>query len=225
LGSANLLPSIYTWNPTRSTVANPTGNTKGIETAAQLAIDSKFGIIVFDGGTMSCLNQRTEPTTGVCNSKGCDKCRYAKTVATAEARGRRIKAVNPETHVWTYRNMQLGLSRNEHDCPKMYDPQWSGFWLQDKKTGLPLNTGTATQGDCSGVAPASDYGTMDAYYVDWRNASARQWWLDVKLGSLINSTVLDGFYWDDPVSGLLIEVVLWIHQVSGLQVQPVQTVQ
>jgi hypothetical protein len=26
------------------------------------------------------------------------------------------------------------------------------------------------------------------------------------------------------VSGLLIEVVLWIHKVSGLQVQPVQTV-
>ena len=42
---------------------------------------------------------------------------------------------------------------------------------------------------------------MLQYYLDWRNATAREWWLDVKLGSLINSTLLDGFYWDDPTFG------------------------
>ena len=199
-------PFNVTWKPTykmsRSTIANPTGNQTGYQNAQARAEDSKFGIIVFDGGTMSCLNQRRYPSTGGCNSQGCDACKYAKTVATAEEQARRIKGVNPSTHVWTYRNMQLGLSRNEHDCPKMYQPEWSGFWLVDKKTGKPLNLGRATQGpNCASVAPASDYGIMDAYYLDWRNATAREWWLDVKLGSLINSTNLDGFYWDDPTFG------------------------
>ena len=198
-------PFNLTWKPTyvmnRSTIANPTGNLTGYQNAQARALDGKFGIITFDGGTMSCLNQRRYPSTGVCNSQGCDACKYAKTVTTAEEQARRIKATDPSTHVWTYRNMQLGLSRNEHDCPKMYNPEWSGFWLQDKKSGKPLNLGKATQGDCDAVAPASDYGIMDSYYLDWRNATAREWWLDVKLGSLINSTNLDGFYWDDPTFG------------------------
>ena len=39
--------------------------------------------------------------------------------------------------------------------------------------------------------------TMESYFVDWRNESARTWWLDVKLQSIIDSPNTDGFYWDD----------------------------
>jgi hypothetical protein len=107
--------------------------------------------------------------------------------------------------------MQLGLSRNQFDCPKLYEEQWSGFWLKDNRTGQKFTIPhTQSQGNCDGTAPQDDYnefgrpcGTvngsktdpscgMGQFYLDWRNASARQWWLDVKLGSLINSSVIDG---------------------------------
>lgn len=55
-------PFNLTWKPTymmnQSTIANPTGNLTGYQNAQARALDSKFGIIVFDGGTMSCENQR-----------------------------------------------------------------------------------------------------------------------------------------------------------------------
>ena len=279
-------PFNLTWTPTyvmrESTIANPTGNLSGFDTGHTLAMDARFAIISFDGGTMSCLNQRRQPTTGVCNAEGCDKCRrvvhsqprvgqsaapphfvargaaacctlsarppffytlgnwgddlmnvvfrqtgvaaavrrYAKTFDRAEELARRVKAISPKTHVWSYVNMQLGLSRNQFDCPKLYEEEWSGFWLKDNRTGLKFTVPhTQSQGNCDGTAPQDDYnefgrpcGTVNGsvtdpacgmaqFYLDWRNASARQWWLDVKLGSLINSPVIDGFYWDDPVFG------------------------
>jgi hypothetical protein len=174
-----------TWEPTwvmsRSTISNPSGNLSGPDTGDLLAADARYGIIAFDGG-------HDDPHPSAHGPPG-DLCRYAKTVDNAEAQARAIKAISPDTHVWTYRNQQLGLARNQHDCPKMYDPDFSGFWLKNKTTGVPLNDNTAFVGQ------------MDQYFVDWRNASARAWWLEVKLQSLIDSSTMDGFYWDDPVFG------------------------
>ena len=210
-------PFNLTWTPTYvmrdSTIANPTGNQSGFDTGHKLAMDARFAIISFDGGTMSCLNQRRQPTTGVCNAEGCDKCKYAKTFDNAEELARRVKAISPKTHVWSYVNMQLGLSRNQFDCPKLYEEQWSGFWLKDNRTGLKFTVPhTQSQGNCNRIAPQDDYnefgrpcsvvnGTvtdpscgMAQFYLDWRNASARQWWLDVKLGALINSSVIGASY-------------------------------
>ena len=100
--------------------------------------------------------------------------------------------------------MQLRLTRNEWDCPKMYDPAWAGYFLHNKD-GSYLNT-TAPFSPvwmgCDTTFPDAKYpSSTTQYYLDWRNESARNWWLDVQLGSIINSTVVDGFYWDDPVFG------------------------
>ena len=55
---------------------------------------------------------------------------------------------------------------------------------------------------CTAAFPDAKYPTHTMQtYLDWRNESARNWWLDVHLGSIINSSVVDGFYWDDPVFG------------------------
>ena len=42
---------------------------------------------------------------------------------------------------------------------------------------------------------------MDTFFIDWRNESAAQWWLDEVIGDFIRSPVLDTFYWDDPSFG------------------------
>jgi hypothetical protein len=183
----------------RSTISNPNGNATGMDTGATLAIDAQYGIIAFDGGFQSCLNLRTPPPGG--------PCKYAHTIDDIEAQARAIKAINPNTRVFSYRNMQLGLSRNQHDCSKMYDPAYAGYWVQNTTSGKPLNDvhsldGLATKGGvCYGFAPQSAYSHMDQFFLDWRNASAREWWLDVKLGSLLNSSLIDGFFWDDPAFG------------------------
>ena len=133
-----------------------------------------------------------------------DPCLYAKTRTNLEEEARQIKAINPDTHVWHYVNMQLRLTRNEFDCPKMYDPTFAGFFLHNKD-GSFLNTTApfdADWQDCRGTFPDAKYPNETVqYYLDWRNESAQNWWLDVQLGSIINSTVVDGFYWDDPVFG------------------------
>jgi hypothetical protein len=180
----------------RSTISNPNGNLTGNDVGAALAVDAKYGIIAFDGGFQACLNLRTPPPS--------DPCKYAHTIDDVEAQARSIKAINPTTHVFSYRNMQLGLSRNQHDCSKMYDPAYSGYWIQNKSSGMPLNDALPLAGfakQCAAVAPASAYTQMDQFFLDWRNASAREWWLDVKLGSLLRSTLVDGFFWDDPTFG------------------------
>ena len=106
--------------------------------------------------------------------------------------------------MWHYRNMQLRLTRNEWDCPKMYDPAWAGYFLHNKD-GSYLNTSAQFSPEwmgCDTTFPDAKYpSSTTQYYLDWRNESARNWWLDVQLGSIINSTVVDGFYWDDPVFG------------------------
>ena len=124
---------------------------------------------------------------------------------TSEAQARQIKALNPETHVWHYRNMQLRLpSRNEFDCPKYHDERYADYFLHNLD-GSFLNTTAQflpTWMGCDTVFPDAKYPTETTqFYLDWRNESARNWWLDVHLGSIINSTVVDGFYWDDPVFG------------------------
>jgi hypothetical protein len=68
-----------------STITNPTCNESGFGTGTQLNMDARFAIISFDGGTMSCLNERRQLTTGVCSAtEGYDKCKYARTFGSAE---------------------------------------------------------------------------------------------------------------------------------------------
>ena len=184
-----------------STLTNPNGNLTGLDQGWLLDRDAQYGIITFDGNDMKCLHYRKPPAD--------EPCRFATSFSDAEAQAQNIKRINPSTRVFTYMNMQLGLSRNQIDCPKMYDPAFRGFWLTNKSSGLPLeHHNPFSPSVCESLeTPASAYVNLTEHFLDWRNESARQWWLDVKLQAIIDSPLLDGFYWDDPVFGNEMEFV------------------
>lgn len=143
-----------TWEPTynmsRSTITNPTGGAIG-DSGNTLKVMEKFGIVAFDGGSQACLNYRVGPPE--------DPCLYAKTRTNLEDEARRIKAINPDTHIWHYINGQLRLTRNEFDCPLMYNPSFAGYFLHNKD-GSYLNTTApfdADWQDCHGTYPDAKY--------------------------------------------------------------------
>ena len=125
----------------------------------------------------------------------------------SEEQARQIKALNPDTHVWHYRNMQLRLTRNEFDCPKMFDERYAGYFLHNRD-GSFLNTTAQFLPQwmgCDVAFPDATYpNETTQLYLDWRNESARNWWLDVHIGSIINSTVVDGFYCENSPSLTLV---------------------
>ena len=185
-----------TYNMSLSTLTMPNGNTTGLDNAERLRIDAKYGMITFDGSFEECIHQRTDAPPD-------DVCKYAKRISDMEAQARNIKAINPHTRVGTYHNMELGLQRNYQDCEKMYDPAFSGFFLRSK-SGAILNDGVLQPNrsrECASVAPWTSYRYLDQYFIDWRNQSAADWWLEEVIGGFIKSPVLDTFYWDDPGFG------------------------
>lgn len=187
-----------TWPPTynmqQSTISNPTGNLSGLDQGALLEMDARYGIIVFDGGDMGCLHNRRGPPG--------DPCKYAQTFTDAEAQARAIKAINNQTRVFSYINMNLMLTRNQFDCPILHEPLFSGFLVTNTSSGQPVHEQPVPQGSrCGDIAPPSAYMDLEAYFLDWTNESAFNWWLDVKLQAFIDSPVIDGFYWDDPKFG------------------------
>ena len=59
------------------------------------------------------------------------------------------KARNPHTKVFTYRNIELALSRDGPDCRKMYDPNYAGFFLRDREGRILDEPSPAANVSCS----------------------------------------------------------------------------
>ena len=101
----------------------------------------------------------------------------------------------------------LRLTRNEFDCPKMFDERYAGYFLHNRD-GSFLNTTAQFLPQwmgCDVAFPDATYpNETTQLYLDWRNESARNWWLDVHIGSIINSTVVDGFYCENSPSLTLV---------------------
>lgn len=105
-----------------------------------------------------------------------------------------IKAINPDTHVWIYRNLVKALSWYGAVREKLEDPQYSGWFLHFNNPSGPSNisvpTGnttlyhsqdqTPTELDCGGPC---DCGSVPCgeYLWDPRNASLRAWLIDVHI--------------------------------------------
>lgn len=184
-----------TYNMSRSTMVNPDGNRTGPEGPRALAMDAKFGIITFDGNYQRCLNTRIGPPG--------DRCKYRSTQADMEELARSIKSINPHTRVFTYHNQEEALERRKQDCEIMYDPAYAGFFIRNASGIVNNRVSVEPPQMCASVAPPSAYpngghGDEDQYALDFRNASASQWWLEAVIGTFIQSPVLDGFYWDCP---------------------------
>ena len=170
-------------------MTHPDGNSSGPEGPAQLAIDARYGLIAFDGGFGGCLSSRG----------GYGSCEYAQNLSTLEAQARQIKALNPHSKVFTYRNIELALSRDGPDCRKMYDPRFGGYFLRGLDGRVLNNPSPAinvtTDTECAAVdSNQSHYAQRDQYFLDWRNKSAAAWWLDEVIGGVARSRWVDGFF-------------------------------
>eukprot|EP00035_Acanthoeca_spectabilis_P035936 m.36973 g.36973 ORF g.36973 m.36973 type:complete len:464 (+) comp7631_c0_seq1:146-1537(+) len=190
------------WTPTYSmrlsTMSNPNGNNTGLDSEWLLDRDAQYGIIIFDGSFEECITERNDAPAD-------DRCKYTRSqMEDVELQARKIKAISPGTRVFSYHNMDLFLSRNEQDCPLMYDPAYEGYFCRDVSGDIlndPAVLSPAFAASCAAVAPTTAFDRMDIYIKDWRNASLRTWWLDEVIGRVISSEVIDGFYWDDPTFG------------------------
>jgi hypothetical protein len=197
LRSATTMPPPHSykllWSPTfvmnQSTMTHPDGNRTGPEGAAQLAVDARYGLIAFDGAFQGCLSAR-----GAYGS-----CTHAQNLSVIEEQARHIKARNPHTKVFTYRNIELALSRDGPDCRKMYDEHYAGFFLR-RQDGHVLDepssaVNVSRLSECRAVDDnQSHYSQRDQYFIDWRNQSAVDWWLDEVVGSVARSHWVDGFF-------------------------------
>ena len=175
----------------QSTMTHPDGNCSGPDDSIRTHIDSRFGLITFDGAFQSCLSSRGPG------------CLFSQNLSVLEDQARRIKEMNPHTRVLMYRNLELARSVVGDDCRKMVDSRYNMFFLHNREGNIldypsrPLNV-TNVKSPCHGVASQSEYFTTHAYFLDWRNTSTIQWWLDVVIGDVARSKYIDGFFWDDP---------------------------
>eukprot|EP00039_Didymoeca_costata_P022271 m.4174 g.4174 ORF g.4174 m.4174 type:complete len:588 (-) comp2913_c0_seq1:112-1875(-) len=180
-----------TYNMSLSTISNPDGNHSGLDNDVLLARDAKYGIIVFDGNDRMCLNNRKGPPG--------DPCKYKSTQADAEELARAVKAVNPKTHVFTYHNQEEALLRRQQDCEIMLDPAYEYFFIHNS-SGEIINNWLGPQHVeyCQKQFPDFVYDNESQYALDFRKANVSEWWLENVIGFFLNSTLLEGFYWDCP---------------------------
>jgi hypothetical protein len=118
-----------------------------------------------------------------------------------------VKALNPHTRVFHYRNTMLGLSPFHDQCLKMYDPSFDGFYLRDgDRAGGRHVSGIADPRSLEPCLPAVlpphcrlPWGCkgllqMDQYYTDFRNRSAADYFVETVIGHAANSTMADGVW-------------------------------
>jgi len=110
------------------------------------------------------------------------------------------KKINPETHVWVYRNIVKALPWFSAVRAKLEDPRYWGFFLHYKNaTG---NTATTNLYHDFGQTPSGDCGVgvqCGEYLFDHRNSSLREWLINEVLVSQngVLNPAIDGFFFDD----------------------------
>lgn len=111
LGSAlGAVPSGYTptWNLSRSTIAMPCN----YETFFDVQLTAKFGLVSFDWSNAKALWANARPMN-------CEELLVEQAAM--------VKAVNPDTHVWVYRNLVKALPWYTDVQVKINDPAYAGM--------------------------------------------------------------------------------------------------
>ncbi len=96
-----------------------------------------------------------------------------------------IKAVNPKTRVFVYRQSELALNIFDNGAKVMYDPSktnWFVLW----PNGTIYNDST----------PVGNY-RMDQFCWDHRNPDVQDYFVNYYVGSAFNQSVVDGVFYDD----------------------------
>lgn len=190
-----------TWNLSRSTMTFPDGNHSGFANAERTALDARYGLVVYGWELRVCL-------TAVVSSPRTD-CSNSAAEWSMDEQARRVKAINPLTRVFYYRNTMLALSPFKDQCRKMYSSSGCAFFLRqgDRDTGPPLNRAA----DPRSIEPCQPnvlprgchlpWGCraieQDQYLTDFQNASAADWFVDTVIGRVVNSSSADGVWFDD----------------------------
>jgi hypothetical protein len=176
-------PWARTWALNRSTICQP-GNTAGFLDAAAAA---RFGLVSLDWSIAS----------GVWRPGGAAGTPCAATTGAAALveQCRRIKAVDPSTKCFAYRNAELALEWLEPQRAAMLDPAKRDYFLLNQP-GNPMN---ATPG-----TPYNEYAGGSAvncrqYFWNYSNPAAAAYALAAsELGPLgAGSPFVDGTYLDD----------------------------
>ena len=156
----------------RSTVAMPANESGFFD--PELA--AKFGLVSFDQGNARALWQPSMQ-------------RHAFRLPTSEElmveQCRRVKAINPETKCFVYRNGELALQWLGSEAAQMYNATAAGLFLQ---------TGDAIYNEPSGA--------LDQYFFNFSNTQMRDFWAEtVMFGPTAGSNPLvDGVFVDDSQS-------------------------
>ena len=194
-----------TWSMSRSTIFMPC-NVSGM---FDPAVAGRYGIADFDWS-----NGKLTPEL-----RGWQQAKPMNNSAVMIEQAAMVKAVNPRTHVWVYRQLVKALPWFRDVGEKIADPRYSGWFLPFRKGGASdLRNGSwhvppCTGGLCSNlyhsqdqVQPDSCNGTCDCsgvpcgeYLWDHRNASLREWIVrEHVMGGLgMGNENVSGFYFDD----------------------------
>ncbi|CAK9188723.1 unnamed protein product [Sphagnum troendelagicum] len=97
-----------------------------------------------------------------------------------------IKAVNPTTRVFVYRQSELALNIFDTGANAMYDPSKASSWFVLFPNGTIYNDSTIVGGF-----------RMDQFCWDHRNPDVRDYFVNQYVGSAFNQTTIDGIFYDD----------------------------
>jgi hypothetical protein len=96
-----------------------------------------------------------------------------------------IKAVNPKTRIFVYRNAELALNIYDTCAKVMYDPSKTN-WFVLFPNGTIYNDSTRI----------GNY-RMDQFCWDHRNPDAQDYFVNYYVGSAFNQSIVDGVFYDD----------------------------
>ena len=131
----------------------------------------------------------------------------------------KVKAVNPNTHTWVYRNLVKALAWYEDVSSKLNDPAYQGWFLRFDPQKRNLSSPPCTEGVCSSAYHSQDQtpqhltGRKEChtkcdcgpnvpcgeYLWDHRNASLRKWLVQEHVMGAhgMGNENVSGFYFDD----------------------------
>jgi len=170
-----------TYNMSKSTIFMPC-NDQGYFDSNFAA---KFGIASYDWSNAKALWTKAKPMN-------CEE--------TLVMQAQQTKKVNPNTHVWVYRNIVKALPWFSTVRTKLEDPKYWGWFLHYKNasgntasTNLYHDFGQTPGGDCGNGVECGEY------LFDHRNDTLREWLINeyvVSQNGVLNPAI-DGVFFDD----------------------------
>jgi hypothetical protein len=97
-----------------------------------------------------------------------------------------LKAANPKTRVFVYRQSQLALNIYDNGAKVMYDPSKQADWFVVFPNGTIYNDSTMVGNF-----------RMDQFCWDHRNPDVRDYWVNSYVATAFNHSIIDGIYYDD----------------------------